>query len=102
MDELEARMANEDREVRSSLERLVTLLGSGNPEFEAAAAEYAQFIELKTRIIELSRQNTNVRSLIMSLNQKRKAVQSCQDALAVLEQTIQEEPLADREPQSPR
>lgn len=102
MDELEARMANEDRKVRSDLLGLAALLGPGNPEFEAATADYARFTELKTRIIDFSRQNTNVRSLIISLNQKRKAVQLCQDALAVLEQTIQDEPLADQEPENPR
>jgi hypothetical protein len=102
MDELEARMANEDQKVRADLKGLGALLGSGNSEFEAAMSEYAQFTELKTRILELSRQNTNVRSLIISLNQKRKAVQVCQDALAALEQVIQDEPLADREPESPR
>ncbi len=102
MDELEARMANEDQKVRSDLKGLGELLGPRNSEFEAATVEYAQFTELKAKIIELSRQNTNVRSLIISLSQKRKAVQLCLDALDVLEQTIRDEPLADREPASPR
>ncbi len=102
MDEFEARMANEDREVRSDLEGLAALLGSQSPELGAAVSEYAQFTELKARILDLSRQNTNVRSLIISLNQKRKAVRICQDALTVLEQAIQDEPLVDKPPVSPR
>ena len=95
-------MANEDREVRSDLKGLAALLGSQSPELGAAMSEYAQFTELKTQILELSRQNTNVRSLLISLNQKRKAVRICQDALTVLEQAIRDEPLVDRLPQSPR
>lgn len=102
MDEFEARMANEDREVRSDLKRLAALLGPQSPDLEAVMSAYAQFTELKTQILELSRQNTNVRSLLISLNQKRKAVRICQDALTILEQAIRDEPLADRLPQSPR
>jgi hypothetical protein len=102
MDEFEARMTNEDREVRSDLEGLAALLGPQSPDLEAVMSAYARFTELKTRILELSRQNTNVRSLLISLNQKRKAVRICQDALTVLEQTIQDEPLVDRLPENPR
>jgi hypothetical protein len=78
------------------------LLGAGNPDIERATSRYDRFAELKIRILDLSRQNTNVRSLIISLNQKRKAVQICQDALAALEQAIQGEPVTDRVPVSPR
>jgi hypothetical protein len=102
MDELEARMAREDQKIRSDLKGLAAPLGSESLDLDAAVSSYAQFTELKTRILELSRQNTNVRSLILSLNQKRKAVQVCQDALTALGQTIQEEPLTDHVPESPR
>jgi hypothetical protein len=102
MDQLEARMAKEDQTVRSDLEELAVLLGSENRDLQAATSKYAQFTELKAQILDLSRQNTNVRSLIISLNQKRKAFQVCQDALTSLEQSIQNEPLVDREPESPR
>jgi hypothetical protein len=102
MDELEARMATEDRTVRSDLEALAAPLGSGNLDLEKAMSSYARFTELRTQILELSRQNTNVRSLIISLNQKRKVVQMCKDALDSLAQTIREETLNDREPMSPR
>ena len=102
MDQLEARMADEDRSIRSDLDGLATLLGPKDPILETVTAEYARFIELKTTILELSRQNTNVRSLFISLNQKRSAMESCLSALAAVEQAIQDEPLADREPVSPR
>ena len=102
MDELEARMANEDQKVHSDLKGLSALLGSGNLDLETAMSGYDRFTELKTRILELSRQNTNVRSLFISLNQKRKVLQTGQDALAALEQTIREEPLTSNLPVSPR
>jgi hypothetical protein len=102
MDELEGRMANEDRKVRSDLKELAALLRSGRPDLEMAASSYAQFTELKTQILELSRQNTNVRSLIISLNEKRKAVEICQGTLEALKKAIQEELLAEKPPENPR
>ena len=102
MDELEVRMSNEDQKVRSELKELAALLGSGSPDLETAMSSYARFTELKKQILDLSRQNTNVRSLVISLNQKRKAIQMCRGTLDTLEQAIQAESLADKAPMSPR
>jgi hypothetical protein len=102
MDELEARMTKEDQAVRQDLEGLAALLKPGNsPDLETATSRYAQFSAIRTQILKLSRANTNVRSLALSLNQKRKAMLMCQDALAALEQAIQQEPVA-KPPVSPR
>lgn len=102
MDELEALMAKEDLEVRKDLEGLVSLLKpGGNSDIETATSCYARFNEIKAQIIKLSRENTNVRSVAISLNQKRKVMLMCQDALAALEQAIQQEPIA-KAPVSPR
>ncbi len=102
MDELEARMAQEDQEIRKDFEGLVALLKpQGNSDIETAVSRYAKFNEIKAQIIKLSRENTNVRSVALSLNQKRKVMGMCQDALAALEQAIQQEPVA-RTPVSPR
>lgn len=102
MNEIEARMTDEDHQIRSDLDGLAALLGPGSPDLEAAVSGYARFTELKAQILQLSRENTNVQSLIISLDQKRKAVQVCQDALNVLRRAIQDEPLVDRPPESPR
>ncbi len=106
MDEMEAVMAKEDQAVRQNLEGLAAFPSlSGNPDLTTATVRYARFTELKTQILKLSRENTNIRSLTMSLSQKRKVMLVCQDALAALEQAIQEEPIAglsNRAPVSPR
>ncbi len=102
MDELEALMTKEDLEIRKDLEGLASLLKpGGSPDIETATSRYAQFSEIRAQILKLSRENTNVRSLAISLNQKRRVMLMCQDALAALEQAIQQEPIA-KAPVSPR
>jgi len=106
MNEMEALMAKEDQAVRQNLERLAALprLG-GNPDLSTAKVRYTRFTELRTQILKLSRENTNVRSLTISLSEKRKIMTVCLDALAALEQAIEEEPIAglsNHAPASPR
>ena len=94
MDEVEALMTKEDQQVHKDLDGLASLPKlRSDPDLETAASDYARFTEIKGRILALSRENTNVRSLAMSLGQKRKVLFLCQDVLSVLQQTIQDEPI---------
>ncbi len=94
MDRLEALMAKEDEQVRKDLNDLAALTSlSSDSDLATAASRYARFSKIKTRILALSRENTNIRSLTISLNQKRKVMVLCQDALNALKQTILEEPV---------
>jgi hypothetical protein len=78
MDKLEALMAGEDKQVRRALNDLKTLLGpTSNADLNKAQSSYTQSSKIRTEILELSRQNTNVRSLSVSLNQKHKATLLC-------------------------
>jgi hypothetical protein len=95
MDELEVLMAKEDQQVRSDLDGLAALQKlRADPALETASSDYARFSEIRGRILALSRENTNVRSLAISLGQKRKVEALCQDALSALQQAILEEPIA--------
>jgi hypothetical protein len=94
MDELELMMAKDDQQVRSDLDGLAALEKlRGDPDLKTVASDYAQFSETRGRILALSRENTNVRSLAISLGQKRKVESLCQDALSALQQAILEEPI---------
>lgn len=94
-DELEALMATEDAQVRKNLADLAALpTYSHAPELATATARYAEFSTLKAQILALSRENTNVRSLSLSLNQKRKAMLLCQATLNALQQALLAEPIA--------
>jgi hypothetical protein len=94
MDALEARMTKDDQEVHKDLDALAALpIFNADTDLAAALSAYARFSEVRAKIIPLSRENTNVRSLAISLDQKRKVMFLCQEALASLEQATSEEPI---------
>ena len=94
MDRLEASMTKEDEKVRAALNGLKAFTALiDNTDLAKAVSSYARFTNIRSKILSLSRENTNVRSLAISLNQKRKATLLCQDALSSLKQAILEEPL---------
>jgi hypothetical protein len=94
MDEMEAQMTAEDRVAVKDLDDLATFPNlKGDSDLAAAVAGYKRFAELRTQTLALSRENTNVRSLALSLNQKRKVMTLCQDALAALRAAILAEPI---------
>lgn len=101
MDALESRMDEEDRRVRKALDGLAAPgRFRGDPDLKTAAAAYARFGDIRIHILALSRENTNVISLGISLREKRAALFLCQDVLSSLEQAIREESVAgvDTEP----
>lgn len=95
MDELEVLMSREDKQIRNNLDELTALRNLKQKDnLATAVSSYAQFSRIKTQILALSRENTNVKSLSISLNQKRKVMLLCQDTLNKLQQAILEEPIA--------
>jgi Four helix bundle sensory module for signal transduction len=95
MDELEALISKEVRKIRKNLDGLAALLKSNwSTDLVTAVSSYVRFSKIITRILALSRENTNIKSLSISLNQKRKEMLLCQDTLNGLQQAILEEPIA--------
>jgi hypothetical protein len=94
MDELEAVMAKADQQVRDDLERLAAIQKlSRDSDVETASSSYSRFSTIRKQILALSRENTNVRSVAISLGQKRKVMLFCQGALDALHQAIVAEPV---------
>jgi hypothetical protein len=94
MDQLEASMAGEEAKTTRALDALAGVARlKGDADLAAALAAHARFEGLKAKILPLSRENTNVRSLALSLNQKRKALAVCTEALGALRQAILDEPI---------
>jgi hypothetical protein len=95
MDELEALMAKEDKQIRKNLDELTALRNlNQKANLATAVSSYDRFSKIKTQILALSRENTNIKSLTISLNQKRKVMLLCQETLNKLQQAILEEPIA--------
>ena len=82
MDAIEARMSQEDQLVRTALDGLDGRVSLGDaPDVASAREAYGRFSALRTDILRLSRENTNVRSVGLALDRKRKADALCQDIL---------------------
>ena len=92
MDHLEATMAGEVASARAALAELARVAGA--PEVAPATAGLDRYLELQRQVLALSRENTNVKSLALSLGRKRAVQAVCQEALAALQQAILEEPIA--------
>jgi hypothetical protein len=93
MDEMEAVLAEEDRGLRADLEQLSAQGGAAEAQDLASASSlWNRFGEIEKQILALSRANTNVRSLNLSLSRKRAAMLACQDSLASLREAIERAP----------
>jgi Four helix bundle sensory module for signal transduction len=91
MDEIEAVMQSLDTQVTNALQSLQALVDEpGQPWLAAAWASYKDFQNINGEIVDLSRQNSNIRSYALSLGQKRKTTAQCQDVLAALQETVQQ------------
>ena len=102
MDELEASMAADDAQVRKDLDGLAAVPRlHDDRDLAVASARYADYSQLRRQILPLSRENTNVRSLSISLNQKRSAMLVCQSALGALQQAVQQEPMSGTASETP-
>jgi hypothetical protein len=91
MDELEARMDEEHGRAEAALDDLAALPSLlGHPGVALAASQYARFAEVEAEILQLSRANTDLRSLAISLTEKRKRMRACHEALARLKESLAE------------
>jgi hypothetical protein len=89
MTRLEERMVAAEATARSSLKVLSGLvLPASRPQLAAATAAFDQFMGFNTQIIGLSRRNSNVRSLALSLGEKRTLTAACEDSLRALQDAL--------------
>jgi hypothetical protein len=89
MTDLEKRMAASEQKARDALKTLSGLSASGSRQPLAdATAALDRFMALHAQIIELSRRNTNVRSLALALGQKRTQTAACESTLQSLQESL--------------
>lgn len=91
MDRLESDMARLESKARESL-RTLAALGPSDPTMSAAATSALdQFEQRSAEVVKLSRRNSNVVSLDLSLRTKPALTRACEETLAGLEDALQKE-----------
>jgi hypothetical protein len=89
MTRMEAEMTALDRQARAALADLQkSLPPTAAAPLAAASAALEKFATVNAEIVKLSRQNTNVRSLALSLGRKRTVTAQCDDALRELQYAL--------------
>lgn len=89
MDRLEQEMASRQataREALATMER--DLRPPSRPQLDAAKAALDSFQAQSRKLIELSRKNTNVRSLALALKQKPALTAACDESLSALQAAL--------------
>ena len=82
-------MATSEAAVRASLQALGPLVApASRARLATATAALDRFKTVNDELLTLSRRNTNVRSLALSLNQKRPLVTACDATLKALQAAL--------------
>jgi hypothetical protein len=89
MTAMEKRMAASEAAARRALQSLASLVApTAAPRLGQAAAALDRFMMLNSEIVSLSRRNTNVRSLALSLGQRRMLTAGCEESLQALQAAL--------------
>jgi hypothetical protein len=89
MTQMEKRMATSEAAARGALKDLAPIVRPlSRPQLSSASAALDRFMEINAQIVGLSRRNTNVRSLALSLNQKAKLTSDCEAGLRALQDAL--------------
>jgi hypothetical protein len=85
MTRIEKQMAAAEGEARGALAMLGRLQPSSKTQIAAATSALTRFMDLNAQLIVLSRRNSNVRSLALSLGKKRMLTAGCEESLRALQ-----------------
>ncbi|MEQ1730623.1 MAG: hypothetical protein ABL982_19820 [Vicinamibacterales bacterium] len=89
MDRMEQQMATLEQTAREAVGRLRSARSApSSGALDTATAALDRFMAVNRDIVQLSRRNTNVRSLALSLGRKRVVVAECEDELNRLDEAL--------------
>lgn len=90
MDEIESVMRASEKKVRDSFKGLLHLVDKrGRTFLDAASLVFEEFMKVNAEVVRLSRINSNVKSLELSLGRKRKVAAQCEETLHSLQGILQ-------------
>ncbi|WP_319586663.1 MCP four helix bundle domain-containing protein [uncultured Desulfobulbus sp.] len=88
MDQIEAQMKTEENNVADSLAVLSDLVGAESLEaVSQAKTAFAEFAAVTAEVMQLSRKNSNVKSMELSFGKKRRIAAQCDTVLAAFQET---------------
>lgn len=89
MNAIDKNIRENDATVRRSLDALQPLVSADRQSIlRRAEAAYHEFEKLTQAVTELSRRNTNIKSMELSLNRKRKITSQCEEILSSLQNAV--------------
>ena len=89
MTRMEGQMMASAADARKALDELRAMVSSqAAPQLDAAAAALGRFMSVHKEIVTLSRRNSDVRSLALSLGRKRTVTADCEAQLQALEEVL--------------
>lgn len=93
MDQIEVQIQLADKEVVQSLDELGGIGDSENQDaLSQARMAFAEFMEVTAKVRELSRKNSNIKSLELSIGKKRIIAAQCAEILAAFQNAVQSRP----------
>jgi len=93
MNQIETQIKAEEKKVLNSLDQLGGIVDkeSQNPLLQAKTA-FSEFMEVTAKVLKLSRINSNIKSLELSMGKKRIISAQCEEILASLQNAVQGRP----------
>jgi len=89
MDEIEAEMNKGADRVKTAFAELEGLMKEeGRAQLSEAGAAFDDFLRIHAEVLSLSRQNTNIRSMELSMGVKRKITAQCRETLGALQNAV--------------
>lgn len=90
MSQIEMQMKTEKQKSLNALDELSVIIGEENKNIVVQAkTAFADFLDVTDKVIELSRQNSNIKSLELSLGKKRTISAQCDEILATFQEAVQ-------------
>jgi hypothetical protein len=90
MNQIETQMKVYENEASKSLDGLAGIVGEKSRDaLVQAKTAFSEFNEVTAKVLKLSRQNSNIKSLELSLNKKRKIAAVCDEILAAFQEAVQ-------------
>ena len=89
MTRLEEKMAASERTARGSFDQVKALLpAASTSQLTTAYAALDRFLVLNAELVKLSRRNSDVRPLALTLGRKRAVIAQCEDQISALRETL--------------